>query len=198
MQTDRIKEAREWWNYVVDTREATDFPTLLRCAEAETSVGNDAAVASQRIALARAAAGEDRFHVSLVDLLAAELAIRRSQFQQARSLLENVVRSSETEAELRGRAQWLIGETYFLQQAFAEAIEAYRRVEGIDPGGQWTSAALVQAGKSFEQLGRTREAAICYGNLISRFAESPHAQLARRRMAAITPNEPSTNSSIRR
>ncbi len=94
------------------------------------------------------------------------------------------------------RAQWLIGETHYLQQEFADAIEAYRRVEGIDPGGMWVSAALIQAGKSFEQLGRTREAAVCYGNLLSRFADTSHAELARRRLAAISPDAgPSVHSS---
>ena len=161
----------------MDTRHADDFSTLLRCAEAETAVGSDAGDAQRRIDAARAAAADDRFQQSLVDLLDAELSIRRSEFDQARGMLEKVVRMNETEASLRGRAQWLIGETHYLQQDFADAIEAYRRVEGIDPGGMWVSAALVQAGKSFEQLGRTREAAVCYGNLLNRFADTAHAEL---------------------
>jgi TolA-binding protein len=83
-----------------------------------------------------------------------------------------------------------------LQQDFADAVEAYRRVEGIDPNGMWVAAAMVQAGKSFEQLGRTREAAVCYSNLLSRFADTSHAALARRRLAAISPDaNPSTDSS---
>jgi TolA-binding protein len=196
MQLGRVAEARPWWNHLVDTRHADDFSTLLRCAEAETAVGSDAGDAQRRIDAARAAAAEDRFQQSLVDLLDAELSIRRSQFDEARGLLEKVVRMNETEASLRGRAQWLIGETHYLQHDFADAIEAYRRVEGIDPGGMWVSAALVQAGKSFEQLGRTREAAVCYGNLLDRFADTAHAELARRRLAAISPDAgPSVRSS---
>ncbi len=187
-QAGRIEDAREWWDHLIDVRGVNDFPTLLRCAEAETSVGEDASQAEQRIAAARIAANEDRFSVSLVDLLRCRACIRRLQFDQARALLENVIRSSETEASLRGRAQWLIGETYYLQREFAQAIEAYRRVEGIDPGGIWVSASLVQAGKSFEQLGRTRDAAVCYGNLLSRFANTTHAEIARRRLAAIAPD----------
>lgn len=186
-QAGRSKDASRWWNHLIDIRGMNDFPTLLRCAEAETSVGDDASVAQQRIVAARAAASDNRFSVSLVDLLDAELCIRRLQFDQARALLESVIRSSETEASLRGRAQWLIGETHYLQREFAKSIEAYRLVEGIDPGGSWVSASLVQAGKAFEQLGRTRDAAVCYGNLLSRFANTPHADIARRRLAAIAP-----------
>lgn len=196
-QSGRIEDARTWWNHLIDVRGVNDFPTLLRCAESETSVGEDALQAEQRIAAARIAANKDRFNLSLVDLLDAELSIRRLRFDQARALLEHVIRSTETEASLRGRAQWLIGETYYLQRDFAQAIEAYRRVEGIDPGGGWVSPSLVQAGKSFEQLGRTRDAAVCYGNLLSRFANSPHAEIARRRLAAIAPdpNPTKVNSS---
>ncbi len=198
MQTGRVAEASQWWNHLVDSRQATDFATLLRCAEAETSVGKDTGLASQRIALARTAAGGNAFNETLVDMLGAELAIRKTRFEEARSLLESVVRATQIDAALRGRAQWLIGETHYLQAQFSEAIEAYRRVEGIDPGGNWVSASLVQAGKSFEQLGRTREAAVCYGSLIGRFADSPHAQLARQRMASIDPAASSSNSTIRR
>ncbi|TWU47437.1 Anaphase-promoting complex, cyclosome, subunit 3 [Rubripirellula tenax] len=198
MQTGRVEEGRKWWDHLVDRRKSTDFATLLRCAEAETSVGTDVTLAGSRISLARAAATGDRFNETLVDMLAAELAIRKTRFDEARSLLESVVRSSDIDATVRGRAQWLIGETHFLQTQYAAAIEAYRRVEGIDASGVWVSAALVQAGKSFEQLGRTREAAVCYGSLIGRFADSPHAQVARRRMAAIDPANSPSNPSLRR
>lgn len=194
-QTGRVEDASAWWNSLVDNRKIDDFATLLRCAEAETSVGDDTAIAQRRIAAARESAGEDAFNVSLVDMLDAELAIRRTKFDEARSLLEKVVRSSETDGGLRGRAQFLIGETHYLQQEFAEAIEAYRRVEGIDSDGVWVAAALLQAGNSFEQLGRTREAAVCYGNLLSRFPDTPHAKVAGQRLASIAPDSPSADPS---
>jgi tetratricopeptide (TPR) repeat protein len=193
-QTGRAKEASVWWNHLVDARRLVDFGTLLRCAETETSVGEVSTVAQKRIAAARETAGDNPFQLALVDLLDAELSIRRTEFDQARSLLERVVRSNETDSSLRGRAQWLIGETHYLQRSFTEAIEAYRRVEGIDKSGSWTAAALVQAGKSFEQLGRTREATVCYGHLLSRFADSSHAKVASQRLAAIEPaNNPKSN-----
>lgn len=200
MQTGKTSDAARWWNYLVDQRNSTDFATLLRCAESEIATGNDTELAGQRIALARAAVAQSgTMSTTLVDLLEAELAIRRSRFDEARSLLENVVRGIEIDGELRGRAQWLIGETRYLQQQFAEAIDAYRSVEGVAPESSWVAASMVQAGKSFEQLGRTREAAVCYGNLLARFADSPHADSARRRMAAISPSQqPSSSRSIRR
>lgn len=197
MQTGRPSEARLWWKHLVDSRGADDFPTLLRCAEAATSVASvdDAA---ERIEAARGASAEDPQQRSLVDMLAAELAVRRLKFDDARALLERVVRGSESPSGLRARAQWQIGETFYLQQKFAAAIDAYRRVEGMDDSGHWTPAALVQAGKSFEQLGRTREAAVCYSSLVGRFADSPHARAARRRLAAIRPDTNAPQPALKR
>jgi TolA-binding protein len=79
----------------------------------------------------------------------------------------------------------LIGETYFLQQKYAEAIDAYRRVDTLDASGDWAAVALLQAGKSFEKLARPREAATCYTALLTRFADLPHANHARTRLAQL-------------
>ena len=198
-QVGRGQEAQVWWNHLVDSREVTDFATLLRCAETATTYA-DVPTATNRISDAKSAAGLAADRVSLVQMLSAELAVRELKFDDARSILHDVIRSDGAITSLRGRAQWMIGETHYLQEKFADAIEAYRKVEGIDPDGSWVAIALVQAGKSFEQLGRTREAAVCYSTLVSRFAESPHAVSARRRLAAIDPTSTpsSTTETIRR
>ena len=197
MQTGRPKLARQWWEHLVDEHDVGDFMTLLRCAETATALAKSDAAAT-RIEAAREAAGGDAQRLALTDMLSAELAIRRLRFDESRALLEQVVRGSETSPALRGRAQWLIGESYFLQEEFAQAIQAYRVVEGIDSSGTWTAAALVQAGKSFEQLGRTREAAVCYWNLVNRFGDSVHARVAQNRLAAIAPDSSSSTETLRR
>ena len=123
-----------------------------------------------------------------------------------------MVRSSDSPPVLRARAQWEIGESFFMQRKFQEAIESYRKVEGLCTDGPHIAASLVQAGKSFEQLGLTRQAGDCYSALLVRFADSPHADEARRRMAALpgrrggdaggdspgSPGSPSTNPHLRR
>jgi TolA-binding protein len=185
MQTQRAGEALPWWLAIVDAWQCDDFPTLIRAAETAVAFGSiDVAVA--RLEAAKAAAADDEFKVSLTRMLEAELAIRRARLDEARDLLAVIVRATETTAELRPRAQWLIGETYFLQQKYAEAIDAYRRVDTLDATGQWAALALLQAGKSFEKLARPREAATCYTALLTRFADLPHANHARTRLAQIS------------
>ncbi|WP_047814754.1 tetratricopeptide repeat protein [Rhodopirellula islandica] len=196
LQTGDAKSSLKWWQRIVDEGGAEDFPTLLRLAETASSSGS-ITEAAQRLAAARAAISPTSPQSALVNLLAADVEIRQLNFDRGRSLLESVVRLGSADEDARGRAQWMIGETYYMQERFGEAIDAYRLVEGIGGEGQWTAAALVQAGKSFEQLGRTREAAVCYSTLVRRFANSQHATGARRRLAALSPDA-SSESPLRR
>ena len=189
VQLGRIRDASNWWNYLADVRGETDFATLLRCAEAETSSGTDPEKALQRIEAAKSVAGQNLFNLALVKLLEAELAIRKTSFTDSRQLLSEIAKNELIEKDLRGRAQWLTGETYFLQQQYSNAILAYREVEVIDAAGPWVAASLIQAGKSFEQLGHKREALICYTNLINRFNDSSYASAANKRVAAISPQQ---------
>ncbi|MCS7471082.1 hypothetical protein NZK35_30875 [Stieleria sp. ICT_E10.1] len=188
-QTDRGQQAAKWWAHVVDHHGATDFATLLRCAESAVAHA-DVAEATRRLERVKAALGEEAskstgVHAALVDLLAGDLSVRQVDLTGARSRYERVVRSPDATPALRGRAQWMIGETHLMQRQFAKAIDDYRKVEGLDPGGPYVAASLVQAGKSFEQLGLTREAGDCYSALLGRFADSSYATEARRRMAVL-------------
>ncbi|MGI9469015.1 MAG: tetratricopeptide repeat protein [Rubripirellula sp.] len=185
-QTGQTQQAHAWWVHLADVRSADDFRILIRCAETETAFGNDADKAEERIAAARKAAGENAASIALTEMLESELAIRRSNFDEARRILEQVVRSPETAAELRGRAQWLIGETWYMQRRHKDAIEAYRKVEAMDTTGTWVAASYLQAGKSFERMGRVKEATLCYGAILSRFADTSYAAPASNRMAALS------------
>jgi tetratricopeptide (TPR) repeat protein len=184
MQTRRGRDAMLWWTAIIDAWQCDDFPTLIRGAETAVAYG-DIDSAQSRLEAAQTAAGDDAFRSSLVRMLEAEMAIRRARMDEARDLLAGIVRAGDTVAELRPRAQWMIGETYFLQQKYNEAIDAYRRVDALDAEGEWAAAALLQAGKSFEKLSRSREAATCYTALLSRFANLPHANQARTRLAQL-------------
>ncbi|MGV3485211.1 MAG: tetratricopeptide repeat protein, partial [Planctomycetaceae bacterium] len=196
IQTQRPAESLRWWDWLIDERDADDFATLLRAAETTVAHGKTEA-ASSRLERAKLAAGEDAFHLALVQILAAELSIRRARFDEARETLSEVVSGSDAAPALRPRAQWMIGETYFLQQRFAEAIDAYRRVDAMDAAGEWAPAALLQAGKAFEKLGRGRDAAVCYTALLTRFRDWPHANFAQSRLASLSPTSTAPASVLR-
>lgn len=183
VQVGRGSQARPLLDRLVEVHGVADFDVFVRRAEislADDSRG-EARQAVQQAIDAVATAAEQ----TVADMLQAQLLIREARMDEARVLLEGIVREGETANEIKARAQWLIGETHFLQRRYREAVEAYRVVETFDGEGDWTAAALVQAGKAFEQLGRPRDAAICYSGLLRRFGDCPHAAAARDRLAAI-------------
>ena len=179
--------AHEWWTHVVDVLGDDSFVSALRLAESSVEM-DSTDQARQRIKNANAAAHEKPAQIVLVQFLRARVAIRDARLAEARQSLESIIRNVAITTDLRARAQFMLGETHYMQEDFAAAIGAYRLVEGISPESDWAAASLVQAGKSFERLGRTQAAAVCYGNLLSRFADSQHADTARSRVAALSPD----------
>ncbi len=125
-----------------------------------------------------------------LDLIRAEMEIRQAsqdslRFDAARKILESVARNPELDGALSARADWLIGETFFMQGRMEEAINAYRQVE-THPGCQlYRPLALVQAGKCFERLGRWREAAQCYSGAVTQPDDRQSARVAQERLQAI-------------
>jgi TolA-binding protein len=96
-------------------------------------------------------------------------------------------------------AQWMIGETYFHQKDYLEAIKAYYRVERLFPYPRWQAGALLQSGKCHEMRGEFQEAAKLYGRLLKDHADSPFAEEASQRLrvaekrATVAKTEPGTN-----
>ncbi len=186
IQSNLYSDAKSYLDELVEHRGATDFETLLRRAELSLTLESKP---QAEMAIARANSSATNFSQrSLVSLLRAQWMIRGAEMEEARITLDSVLRNGEASAEIKARAQWLVGETYLLQRQFKEAVDSYRLVETIDASGQWAAASLVQAGRAFEQLGRPRDAAICYMNLLRRFADSPHSLVARERLASLKIN----------
>lgn len=186
VRTSDQAKAHDWWAYSVDRLGDESFVSRLRLAEcliAPDTIDE----ARQRVTEASEAAGEDSGRIALVQFLKAAVAIQELSFEQARQSYESIVRNVAVTADLRARAQWMLGETHFMQNDSPAAIAAYRLVEGIAPDSEWAAASLIQAGKSFERLGRTQAAAVCYGTLLSRFADSQHAKFALDRVAVLSP-----------
>lgn len=190
IQSADLRTAKVLVDRLIHQRQNRDFDTLLRSAEISLAV-DPKEPAGQAINVAEQAAKSD-LERALATVLRAQWFIRDARMIEARDALQRVIRGTDVTDDVKARAQWLLGETHFLQRQFVEAINHYRLVEPLDPSGTWTAAALVQAGRSFEQLGRQREAAVCYTGLMTRFSDSPHLQVAQQRLAALGPNGSST------
>ena len=110
----------------------------------------------------------------------------RAEFDEAREAYRRVVRSAEgSKTQTAAMAQWMIGETFFHQQEFEPALREYLRVEILYDYPTWQAAALLQAGKCQETLGRWRQAAELYTRLLKQFPDTSFTEKATDRLQSV-------------
>ena len=187
LRANRLVAAQPLYDHLIEARGIQDFDVLLRYAEiALTLEDKQSAAIAIESAAGRAVSQEER---SLIEILRAQWYLRAADLVSARRSLSSILEDVTTGRNLRARAQWMLAETYFLQREYDKAIDHYRLVETLDDEGSWTAASLLQAGRAFEQLGRTQDATICYTSLMTQYAQSPYAESARKRLASIGGNQ---------
>ncbi len=109
------------------------------------------------------------------------------KFDEARMAFERVVADPAAfRTETAAKSQFLIGETFFLQEKWPEAFIAYQKVFNNYEFPDWQAAALLQSGKCDEQQQQWKEAAATYKLLLEKFPKSMHIDEAKLRLDAAT------------
>ena len=107
------------------------------------------------------------------------------KFDDARQAFERVVADKDAfRTETAAKSQFLIGETFFLQEKWPEAFIAYQKVFNNYDFPDWQSAALLQSGKCDEQQQQWKEAISTYNLLLEKFPKSMHMEEAKTRRDA--------------
>ena len=118
-----------------------------------------------------------------VDYLLGRCYASRADFESARQMYQKVIASSDgAKTETAAKAQWMIGETFFHQKKYYDAIRAYLRLEQLYDFPTWQAASLFQAGKCHELLGESKEAADLYRRIIDLYSRTNYADQAKDRL----------------
>lgn len=132
-----------------------------------------------------------------MDYLIGRALATEARFPQARAAYQQVLDSpTGRNTETAAMAQWMIGETYFHQEQFALAADAYHRTETLHRFPQWQAAALLQAGKCYEHLGRPQDAISAYRQLLNEHANCTLAEQAEERMTKLKPARPRESGNL--
>lgn len=120
-----------------------------------------------------------------VDYLWGRCLAAEARFDEARQAYARATASSaQDKTETAAMAQWMIGETYLHQQRHDEAIREFLRVEALYAYPKWQAAALLEAGKCYEALGRPAEATEIYQRILGKYTQTMFCDEARQRLRA--------------
>jgi TolA-binding protein len=120
-----------------------------------------------------------------LDLLAGRALFAGGRLLDAVAAFERAIAASISETETAAQAQWRIGETWLVQERYAEALEAYLQTINQYSYPHWRAAALLQAGKCHERLGNSSQALKLYRQLEQEYPTSEFATQAKRRIEAV-------------
>jgi len=84
------------------------------------------------------------------------------------------------------RAQFQIGECLFAQKNLDEAVRELLKVDILYAYPEWSAAALYEAGRCFEQMGKSVEARTQYKTVSAKHSGTRWAELATQRLAAVS------------
>ena len=128
----------------------------------------------------RAASGstdpEAMYQAAYSDIAAGRYALARESFQ---TYLKNY-----PDTEVADNAQYWIGESYYGQGDFPNAIIEFQKVLDNYPKGDKVPAAMFKLGLSQSRLKQTEESQKTYRALIQKYPKSPEAALARERLGS--------------
>lgn len=106
----------------------------------------------------------------------------KKQFDAARSTLENLLATYPKSAYSASSSFW-IGETYYSQKRFEEAILAYNQVIKKHSRSSKVPAAMLKQGLAFSALGDKRTAKIVLNKLVKQYPKSSQTKIAKKYLA---------------
>jgi cellulose synthase operon protein C len=107
-----------------------------------------------------------------------------AEFDAARAAFQAVI-DTRKGGDLAARAQFMVGETYFHQKNYSQALRELLKVDVLYNAPTWQAAALLEAGKVYERLAQWTDAAEIYKKLRDKFPNDRNAAEASSRLDAV-------------
>lgn len=105
------------------------------------------------------------------------------RFEDARAAFERVLADpTASQTETAAKAQFMIGETYFFEEKWEQASNAYQKVYATYKFPEWQAAALLSSGKCDEAQSEWKLASGSYKLLLKEFPEASVAEEAKKRL----------------
>jgi len=126
-----------------------------------------------------------------VRYLEGQRLVAAAQFDEARTSFQETIDDPRGQfTETAAKAQWMIGETYLHQNAVEQALRAYLKVDMLYDYPQWRAAALLQAGKCYERLGKLTDARKLYERITTEIPTTSYHAAAQKRLLQIQADAP--------
>lgn len=107
----------------------------------------------------------------------------QKRYDEARAAYRQVV--ARHKGPTAARAQFQIGECLFAQGNYEEAVRELLKVDILFAYPEWSAAALYEAGRCFEKLGKAVEARNHFARVVDDYGESRWAALASQRLSGL-------------
>ncbi|WP_010585175.1 tetratricopeptide repeat protein [Schlesneria paludicola] len=99
---------------------------------------------------------------------------QQAKFEDARAAFERVLANpAANRTETAAKAQFMIGETYFLQEKWSSAFVAYYKVYSLYKFPDWQAFGLLMSGRCDENQGEWKQAIETYERLMQEFPNFP-------------------------
>ncbi|MGI9518581.1 MAG: tetratricopeptide repeat protein [Pirellulaceae bacterium] len=114
-----------------------------------------------------------------MDYLQGRVRMSEAKFDEARYLFSQVVTDGKaTGTQTAAMSQWMMGESFFHQENFTDALRAYLLVDSLYDFPDWRSLALLQAAKCQLHMGESGNAITTCQRMLATFPDSTHADHA--------------------
>ena len=134
----------------------------------------------EEIAKARQKVANSHTPAYQYEYLLGRVEMSRANFIGAREKFTTAIKHPEAKGtQTAAMSQWMIGETWFHQELYKDALRAYLLVDSLYEYDEWRGLALLQATKCQYQLGQLDRAIRTCNRLLSSFPDSTHSQQAR-------------------